>query len=852
VEPLAVTYNASSNKTTVKAPNGRRSGIDAFPSSAFGQRSLSLDYSDVRKFSAAPAPGIHPRVFFNPEEIADIKDRLTNTEAGQAVAFHISLITGIMRNGASWYNALPSEVRTMPNGSKRFGNTGAVDTHTTYNGLVAGTGGGVGYNVLGEMSLEAFECLIHQGESGYDQRATNLATAQNAVAQWAISTGNTNMDAIGGQHYALCYDLNYWAMTTQQRKNIRHALAMSMPHSGSYIGVGVTPEANTSNWSTIDSSILNCMMAIEGECTVANDGIDASFFTNYVKDAMTSMYSYAAYGYYPDGSPYEGMGKNALTASNYIAFARRGYDVFGLPNFKNFVRSYAPSIVQPWGCAFPAYDVLGGSLNGLLASDFVGLRWAYPNDAAADFFGRNFKTIYLDTKGDWQEFYDYSKASFGSNYWCDMIPAAAFVCNSGSGTFTDQSKAVLNNQFDYTGLNSGVFVSRSGFDPNATMLQMHVRQDLGGHTTADRNSFTLSALGCVWMEIHHDVSQGTLQFHEMQESKFQSVPLVDGAAMWVTQLDGHKMRIPAKAAGWKSSDKACFFSGDATYAYTNQWFWQSYDATTTSVPWSGWTLEQTTPNDFRRSNNKIAEPIGNSPFYAYPHWQYPGKNEGIWKKPNIAMRQVYRTAGLVRGTKPYALIIDDIQKDDANHTYKWLAQLRHDHYDTTFSKDLVIVTGTNLPAGFNQATDVLLQEKTASSTRQLLVRVLRANGTPIQSAGSTGSTLAYIEQETDCTNTTWPRLCIERSGTVSPDFRVMLFPMTIGDVVPKTTWSTNLKPNDTLTITIGSQTDVMQFYSRPASVGGQTVTINEFVLKRAGTTLPLLDYRNQFEPMAKR
>jgi hypothetical protein len=44
----------------------------------------------------------------------------------------------------------------------------------------------------------------------------------------------------------------------------------------------------------------------------------------------------------------------------------------------------------------------------------------------------------------------------------------------------------------------------------------------------------------------------------------------------------------------------------------------------------------------------------------------------------------------------------------------------------------------------------------------------------------------------------------------------------------------------------------MQFYSRPASVGGQTVTINEFVLKRAGTTLPLLDYRNQFEPMAKR
>jgi hypothetical protein len=42
------------------------------------------------------------------------------------------------------------------------------------------------------------------------------------------------------------------------------------------------------------------------------------------------------------------------------------------------------------------------------------------------------------------------------------------------------------------------------------------------------------------------------------------------------------------------------------------------------------------------------------------------------------VQKAFRTAGLVRGPHPYALVIDDIQKDTSSHDYRWNMAVEHD------------------------------------------------------------------------------------------------------------------------------------------------------------------------------
>ena len=126
----------------------------------------------------------------------------------------------------------------------------------------------------------------------------------------------------------------------------------------------------------------------------------------------------------------------------------------------------------------------------------------------------------------------------------------------------------------------------------------------------------------------------------------------------------------------------------------------------------------------------------------------------------------------------------------------------------------------------------------------MLVRVLRANGTPVLSTAPTvqGSALGYTET-INSPNTTedWKRLVIERSNVVAPEYRILLFPFRSGETLPTTTFTGN-----DLSVTLGGQADSYTFEPRFGNVGGQSVTMNEFTLTRG--TSNLLDYRNQIEP----
>ncbi len=872
VAPLAVAYNSTTAKTTVSVVDGRKAGMDTYGADILGQRPIAYNFTGVRRLAPAPATGIHPRIYFGPDELPAIRARLANTAVGQEAFKMIQLYTSLLRNGrASAWDAQPSTFKLMPDGSNRIGNVGLYDRSAVYNQLVAGnttalaamaTDGTGLYALAGLMSLEAFECLVLDGQTGVSQRQANLAAALNTWAAWVLTLSDypglatatfnarsANAYKFGGHLNALTYDLIANSLATAQRDNVRKALAKMMGayfasdySDTDYTDVGVAPEASAGNHVAINSFRLITACAIEGEVTTTDAGYSAAALDGWFKRAVSSYHKFLTYGWFSTGAPLEGQGKNYLYGAHMIPLARRGYDYFGHPHVQAYKSRWLPAVMQPFGYGFLKYDLLGGSGadpergRGFIESlDYTALKWMFPADNAADFAWRNFvRTEYKDGSGNWQSFIDLRDGKFGlrSGYHNQLLPAAIFAADVASTASWTAQNTQVQGSLDYLDTQGGTVVARSGYDPDAAQIVFHVRQDMGGHTFADRNAFTLSALGRLFVNYNSGSTDSGLQ-----DGKFHSVIEVDGLTMKITPQEGKKMRIPAKLAAWTpAGGTATFATGDATYGYTNEWKWNNY-TTPPVVLSTGYVAENNTHNTFRRTGNTIAETFGSAPLVSFPHWEYPGKFEGIQKKAYNPMRQVYRTIGLVRGVSPYVLVIDDVRKDDATHTYKWFASV---------PKDLTILTGAALPAGCDPATDVVLTEPAATGNRRLLVPILRAAGTPAQAAGSTGSALAYLETvASPNTAETWNRLVIERGAVVAPEYRVLLFPFRAGDALPVT----NLAGNS-LTVAIGAQSDAFAFTPRSTAVAGQTVTMNEFTLTRAGSTL--VDYRNQIEPVPVR
>ena len=826
----------------------------SFPSAILGQRQVNWNYTGLRPISAVPAVGVHPRIFIGPSDRLDVCNRLTNTWSGKELfTNYVQRYTAIMRLGRSaGYDNLPnySAIRYMPDGSSRIGNEGFYDQQFYYTNLVAGrtnniysmmtnvNGGTYARTLAGEMALEALECWVLQGQAGIGLRATNLAVALDTWAGYLLTRSDyTDASAkwmLGsGAAFAEAYDFNYWAMTPAQCAHVRTAIARVM-YAAPYQGVGVSPEADTSNWVSLDGFNLIMAMAMEGETSVAVEGFDTNYIIAYFMNAMGSFYDFITYGWYPSGEPFEGMGKGWFGGARHIAFAKRGYNFFGHPHLQNFVKNVWPACLQPFGYSWTHYDLIGGegtdNLRGgrlYTAEDQIAMQWVYTNLPAAAFLWRNYvMTSWCSNSpatgtNNYKSFLDFRDNKFvvSSVYGLDLLEAALFVQDPVTNVDWNVQSANIRSNLDFVDPFGSTIVSRSGTDSNSVSFQFHTRQDLGGHTFAERGGFAISGLGRAWVWFPYALNYG-------QDSGFSSMILVDDQAMFVTLEDGYKMRIPAKLAGWSTNASALFATSDSTYAYSWQWAWNSYPSGGSVTLNSGFQPETNCFNNFRRSNNLISENYGNTPFVFYPHWDTPGYLEGIQRQAYNPMQQVVRTAGLVRGVKPYVFVADDIQKDNAAHVYKWLLQI---------PKDLTLKTGAALPVGFNANTDCVLPEPATNGNRSLLVRIM--SPTNWAAYTETVSNVTYNSEQ-------FYRLVVITTN-IAPAFKVMLYPFAGNGPVPTNTWTvTNI-----FTVAISNQTDTFTFAPRSVTTtDGRTVNLNEFQITRSGTNI--VDYRHQIEPFA--
>ena len=790
-------------------PGGFFYGWDNYDDSmteGLGDRPVSWNFNELRDIVHAPAEGVHPRIFFGPSELPDIIDRLENTESGQAISRQIHAYTTLLNLGYSGGYNQSAPYALDDHGNRWIGNAGHWNAHTEYQKLIDqdptvwdGLDIKRKHITACMMSLEAFECLINAGEfdpdtgESYDDRAQDLATA---MAFWAtlaiddpeVQPHSNKFNNFGGMHTALAYDLNFNVMTETQRDLVRTALVKIIPDAPRH-GDNLSAYANASNWSTLNGFEIIPNLAIEGE---------PGHKPELTEKWMRAQHNFINYGWYPSGAGLEGLGKNYQYVTTLIACAKRGYSLLAHPHVRAYGQQFLPAIMQPYGHGFTSYDVWGGSgydpVKGrykFKSLDIIGLKYILPDDPTIDFLWRNYIAEGHNYTGSG---YIYQQQTPDDSYFNYLIPAAVFAQDYTPGDWNIQAAEVVET--DYFADDRGLAIMKSSTDSNALAVQFHARQDLGGHTHGDRNDFTLSALGRIWIR----KSYGGSQF---QPTHFHSAILVDDLGVAITDLDGDKARQPAKILEFTADEALTKVAADATYAYSWEWHWSPQTAEN-DHPWlgeNGWEAVTETWNDFQYTPQTEAH--YDLPFYDWAHWHQAERLERMVKRPYNPMQKVIRSIGVFRGENPFVLVVDDVKKDEEVHNYKWLAQVARD----LTVEDIVVDFGNE-----SYRNDVILRESAETGNRRLLVRFLQAENPVNPEVPATVDTLTYFDYFTGAAynpNPNWerPRLIAE-SNAVEPKFKVLLYPHTAGEELPTTVWNAT---RDTLQVTFGTEMTEIAF-----------------------------------------
>lgn len=830
----AQNWEADMSKIGASSPGGFDYQLDKYTEEEVGKlKELPFSYEGTRTFRHAPAPGIHPRIYFNPEEREDIIRRLKDTRVGKETArlmrAHAALVN--LPYGSGGYTKNKSYSKNEE-GIEYISNPGMFNEYKLYNAIsdphapkglldeYIGDGKKKELRrLIAGLSCEAFECYLHAPDekdimppyteataSAYKERAEKLARAMTYWAKKFLCCYETQpkkaaqrYGQLGGMHMAVLYDINYWAMTDAQRETVRKAIALTVPEKPIY-GTECEPFTTTSNWTTLNFYEIIPNLAIEGE---------PGYRPEFTKEWVKVLYKFVNYGFYADGFPWEGLGKNYLMTGQLNALARRGYSFLGHPHVRNFTCFYLAQIAQPFGYAFIGDDLYGGTDGGMATNnpefggyrfhsiDAIGLNYAYPNDPGASFVWRNF--VCHKTK-DGKEYIDLSDPAFspGTHNYFDRMAVLISYADDWHSTKsrTELHKLALKGKTDYLSDGRGLVILRSGFGNDDMHVQFNVRQNFGGHTSADRNDFTLSALGRIW--IPKEAAYGVV------ETDFFSCILVNGKGIHTSPDEGVKSRQPAKIISYKSDDVCSAASGDATYAYNWDYRWKNGPAGQAHPLLSkndGWEKVSETLNDFMYVKN-TSDPYYDKPFYEFGSWnaKKKGDKERMVKKRVNNMERVIRNIALSKGEHPFLVVADDIKKEKGEKA-DYISYLQM-ATDVSLDKIQRIKEKSGL-------YDIIVKD---NDGRRLLIRVIGHNNylksKQIQAdfgelKDQSGN--RFVKRKKTLRR---QRIALRAYDVSSPDFKLIIFPLKKGEALPETEWN---KEHTSITVNWGNKRQEVTF-----------------------------------------
>ena len=248
--------------------------------------------------------------------------------------------------------------------------------------------------------------------------------------------------------------------------------------------------------------------------------------------------------------------------------------------------------------------------------------------------------------------------------------------------------------------------------------------------------------------------------------------------------------MPGKFVEIRDFDNFTTFTGDAKNSYTfrgyNRWLWNGNYLTDANFP-------ITTNITLRKSFfNDSLSPTNSS------YFDRNLKSAALYNP----VLKAFRSVAMIRGKRPFVVVVDDIQKDFAVHNYDWTVN--------TFDVDRLRVDSARTLAG-NGKTLVLCAgpcSETAGQAR-LLVQVLDSAGKSNPAPIIENALLYVFQQDGTYSVANFQRIVISALQVVQPNFKILLYPFRVGDPLPTVVWI-----NDVVNVTFSDfQTFVRFNYS---------------------------------------
>jgi hypothetical protein len=614
-----------------------------------------------------PAPGQHPRILFSAEDLPGIRARLQSTRSGrQMLAFvRLQLAKGIDKPG-TWENRLYTDLLRgdLDDFGRLYkpGNSGMPGKNLTDADAVLKPATKWHHrDPFGvAMEMKAFVCLIDQ-----DQREG--ARLGQAIAAWAAYYKPRVEAAAAGRYrnnwwrsmraaveqwpfLPFAYDWDYNYMTDQQRSATREVLARL---TGGRYSLGMDLPAHWRNWNFLGMSMYEVLyaLAIEGE-----PGYDPRVY----RRGVDVVRDFLAYAINPSGMAHESIGYHGAAMGHFselmIAMANRGDNFFTQSHYRANLDQWYVQALQPYGREWTS----DGDLGNFPPSDesLMVAKYFYPNDARLDYVFQNLPVVQKD--------------NFSTDFFMEpMLITAQDAARDRGGKLMDyHAGADFHLPLSFADEHRGVMIARSAWNPDALYMNFTCHPDttFASHDHADRGRFALSAGGRNW----------ALQDSRPHESAQTSLVLIDGEG------EGF-FAPPAQWLGMSDTADASLAGCDMKYPYS--WQWRKEAAT-----WSRTDSRLEFPH-YAPLKEKVDELVGQSWEYdptpgvvAY-YANYLKGNPLMWDEDSWVVRQphnpvlyAFRTAGVVRGAHPYALVIDDLKKDGQAHVYDWIMQLPEDVY----------------------------------------------------------------------------------------------------------------------------------------------------------------------------
>ncbi|MDR2676380.1 MAG: heparinase II/III-family protein [Opitutaceae bacterium] len=770
------------------------------------------DGFDASRLGKTPAPGVHPRLYTSPGELPAARARLETTAFGRKLLGLARKNQAEMRSGKGAFGPLYATLKT--------GLMSNDDTKRLHNRL------------MNELAVQALLAQMYDDRPLLDETA---AVSMNLIRSF-INYYHTIPKIEGFEdmviealHWnvslAQLYDFTAPALGAGDRKFILDFIKKET--DGKWAdGMNLPPPWRMWNHIAAALNYPFTMLAFEKEAP-----LDERILARGAELAG----DYYTWQFSPEGMSTEGqnytLGQSIYNFPFLAALARRGGENLLAHPRIHAMLDWAVHTLSPNPDALWETGGDTGTRSLLPWEMMIVLKTYYPDDARIDYLLAH---CIPEKPGP----------------RTPNVAAYVFCREPGKSKKEYDARPPAGTPLTYYAAGRGYFSARNAWGRDAVKFTLEARRDTFflSHDHSDRGAFTLSANGRDWV----------VDGFRSTQSQYHSVVIIDGAGQ------GY---FPTPCS-WLD----CKDSPEATVAVIDQKY--SYDWSWLKTPVADMLLDRPVPAKW--AAGVYADAAANLKKY-FPGQRpvrdplqpvaemYSGnlyKNALIWKEDTWPMRlecnpvrHAFRTAALIKGGHAYALIVDDIKKDDNVRLYEWLMPMPLD-VELVGIKQLVSVRQQSGPLdlGFSKLSDhgaagdydMMLGDKTMprdmravdnepgweykagrftprKGNPQLLVRVLEKTSAPRPNLEPNPSLQTIEHLKTEDMHQFYLRSMGLGKRLVIPAraaegaFKVLLFPCLHGDEQPETEWNAG---RTRLTVSWHDQKDIFTFIKQP---DGRTV-----------------------------